>query len=260
MAKKIGSIKQGGRSPVALPGLGVAVAFRPEFLDFDRGIHVGNLEESERITRILKLALETRYGQPFVTERWGRGVYWQWIGFLPRANRTAKPLSASVSFGCSKFFLTVDTGEKLFKCGMQVERGYLKSAAGHESFRLQSDWDWHRLISGLKAGGALEREMERLVLDEGFVLHAGSWEDQPVYFSRDGYPGVRKVRQALESAPGNRWVGFQIFYAMREDEVHAATGLDLVESMLAVFREVTPAMNPCMQIRLTERAEPHSRP
>jgi len=104
------------------PGLGVAVGFRPEYLDFERGIHVGNLEENQRITRILKLALEGRYGQPFVTERWGRGVYWQWIGYLPRANRTAKPVSSDVSFGCSKFFLTVDTGEQLFKCGLQVER------------------------------------------------------------------------------------------------------------------------------------------
>ena len=69
----------------------VAIGFRPEYLDFRRGIHVGNLEDNERITRILKLGLESRYRQPFVTERWGRGVYWQWIGFLARANREAKP-------------------------------------------------------------------------------------------------------------------------------------------------------------------------
>jgi hypothetical protein len=47
-------------APVVLPGLGVAVGFRPEFLDFERGIHVGNLQDNERITRILKLALEAR--------------------------------------------------------------------------------------------------------------------------------------------------------------------------------------------------------
>jgi hypothetical protein len=35
--------------------------------------------------------------------------------------------------------------------------------------------------------------------------------------------------------------------------VLASTGLDLVESMLAVFREVTPAMNLCMKIQLAER-------
>jgi hypothetical protein len=51
----------------------VAIGFRPEFLDCPRGIRVGNLEDHERITRILKLALEARYQQPFVTERWGRG-------------------------------------------------------------------------------------------------------------------------------------------------------------------------------------------
>ena len=71
----------------------IMAGFRPEYLDFEHGIRVGNLEEHERITRILKLALEARYAQPFVTERWGRGVFWQWIGFLARANRTAKPLS-----------------------------------------------------------------------------------------------------------------------------------------------------------------------
>ena len=87
-----------GRQPVVLPDLGIACAFRPEFLDFQRGIHVGNLHDDERITQILKLALEARYGQPFVTERWGRGVYWKWIGYLPRANRLAKPISSDVSF------------------------------------------------------------------------------------------------------------------------------------------------------------------
>ena len=34
----------------------VAIGFRPEFLDFRRGIRVANLEPQERITRIQKLA------------------------------------------------------------------------------------------------------------------------------------------------------------------------------------------------------------
>jgi len=82
------------------------------------------------------------------------------------------------------------------------------------------------------------------------MLHAGGWEEQPVYFARAGYPGVAKLRKVLESASKSDWAGFQIFYAMRESEVRGSTGLDLVESMLAVFREVTPAMNLCMQIEL----------
>jgi len=101
-----------------------AIGFQPEYLDFEKGIHVGNLNENQRITRILKLALEARFQEPFVTERFGRGVFWQWIGFLPRANRTAKPISSKVSFGCSKFFLTID--EQLFKCGFSVERGMIQ--------------------------------------------------------------------------------------------------------------------------------------
>ena len=201
MPKKTVAISPDGRPPVVLPESGMPVGFRSEYLDFDRGIHVGNLEEHERITRILKLALEARYGQPFVTERWGRGVYWQWIGYLPRANRAAKPISSNVSFGCSKFFLTVDTGERLFKCGMQVERGYVKAPREFRQGQFGSDWDWHRLVEALNPGGALERELERLVLGEGFTLRAGGWEDAAADFSGDGYPGVRKFARRWNPPP-----------------------------------------------------------
>ncbi len=228
-----------------------AIGFRPEFLDFQRGIHVGNLQDSERITRILKLALESRYGEGFVTERWGRGVYWQWIGYLPRANRAAKPISSHVSFGCSKFFLMVDTAEKVFKCGLQVERGYLKAPAGFRGCELQSDWDWHRLLSALRPKSPMEKELKRL-LKEGFKIHAGSWEEDRAHFSSADFPGVLKLRRVLKGAHDKHWAGFQLYYPMPESEVQSTKGVDLVEAMLAVFSEVTPAMNLCMQIQLAE--------
>ena len=68
--------------------------FRPEYLDFQRGIRVGHLEPHQRITQILKHTLQDRYQEDFVIDRWGRGVYWQWICFLPKANRIAKPRAA----------------------------------------------------------------------------------------------------------------------------------------------------------------------
>ena len=79
--------KAGGRA-AELP---TGEAFRREWIDFERGIRVGNLEPHERITQILKFHLEQRYQTSFVMDRWGRGVYWQWICWLPRANREAKP-------------------------------------------------------------------------------------------------------------------------------------------------------------------------
>jgi hypothetical protein len=247
------SIHEGSR-PVELPGLGVPCAFRPEFLDFDHGIHVGNLNDDERITRILKSALETRYGQPFVTERWGRGVYWRWIGYLARANRLAKPVSSDVSFGCSKFFLEVDTEERAAKFGLQVERGYEKAPRDGGQFALRPDWDWHRLVGALNARGPMARELERLVLREGFLVHVGAWDGAQVIFSKSNYPGPVKLRRALEDAPKNNWAGFQLYYRMSEKEVQSASGLDLVESMLAVYREVVPVMNLCAQIEVAERA------
>jgi hypothetical protein len=238
------------KSPIGLPLPSVAIRFRPEYLDFKRGIHVGNLEDNERITRILKLELEARYRQPFVTERWGRGVFWQWIAFLPRANREAKPVSSHISFGCSKFFIEVDTDEKLFKCGLQIERGYRKAPRSFPECQLAADWDWHRLLKALRPGSPMERELKRLVLREGFVLQGGSWETEPGRFAKANFPTMTKLRRLLQAAPGNHWAGLQIYYPMTEEEVHSSNGLDLIESMLAVFREVTPAMNLTMQIDL----------
>jgi hypothetical protein len=242
------AIKKTILSPIPRSALG----FRPEFLDFERGIRVGNLDDHERITRILKLELEYRYQEAFVTERWGRGVFWQWIGYLPRANRTAKPVSSSVSFGCAKFYLSVDTEDRQFECGAQIERGYIKAPADFRGCELQPDWDWHRLVRSLKSGSPMEKELRRLISKEGFQARLGNW-DTAVEFHKKSLPDAVKLRRALGAAAKDRWAGFQIFYPMTAEEVHGTTGLDLVESMLAVFDEVTPAMNLCMQIRLNSQ-------
>ncbi len=234
----------------ALPAHAAAIGFRPEFLDFQRGIRVGTLEDNERITRILKMALEERHRQPFVTERWGRGVFWRWIGYLPKANKTAKPISSKVSFGCAKFFLEVDTDEQLFKCGLQVERGYVRAPREARDCQLQSDWDWHRLVKALKTGSPMERQLRRLLVREGFRLFAGAWSEDSEEFSKTDLPEMPRLRRVLETAPGNTWAGFQLYYPMREDEVRHTTGVDLIESMLAVFEEVTPVMNECMEIKI----------
>jgi hypothetical protein len=225
-----------------------AIGFRPEYLDFARGIRVGNLEPHERITRILKAGLEARYGQEFVTERWGRGVFWQWIGFLNRPNRSAKPKSSHVSFGCSKFFVTVDTEERRFKCGMQVERGYMRAPREMRGCQLRSDWDWQRLVAALTPRGLLMRELKRLVADE-FEIQAGSWSDANV-FREATLPGASRLRGILEDAPAREWCGFQIYFPLDEHDVQSMNGTDLIDTMMAVFDEVRPAMNACMQVTI----------
>ncbi|RPJ57253.1 MAG: hypothetical protein EHM23_21150 [Acidobacteria bacterium] len=221
--------------------------FRPEFLDFQRGIRVGHLEPHERITQILKLSLEERYRQTFVTDRWGRGVYWQWICFLPKANRLAKPVSSHVNFGCSKYFIMVDREEARFKAGLQIERGLVDSEP-HPGCQLRDDWDWNRLVAGIKDGGPLFKELRRLT-GEDFEIQAGSWE-LPNRFSEANMPAASRLAAMLNSMPPDRWGAFQLFYPMTAEEVRESTGQDLVEAMLAIFEEVTPAMNECMQIQL----------
>lgn len=228
-------------------------AFRVEWIDFDRGIRVGNLQPHERITQILKYGLEQKYDAKFVTDRWGRGVFWQWICWLPRANREAKPLSHDVNFGCAKFFISADREQSVFQSGMQVERGSIREDSEIPG-TLQKDWDWHRLMRQCNDGTVLNREMTRLVRREGFIarLIGGT----SATFTASTWKSSRQLWQAARKAPPDQWTGFQLFYPMSADEVRACSGHELVLATLGVFAEVTEAMNQCMQVRLQPRQLP----
>ena len=226
-------------------------AFRSEWIDFERGIRVGNIEPHERITQILKFHLEQRHHTSFVTDRWGRGVYWQWICWLPRANREAKPISHGVNFGCAKLFISADTDTKTFKSGLQIERGYIQEPEPYPGCLLKPDWDWHRLIKQCAAGTELDGELRRLLKREGFVVEVGNFEANAI-FNAKNFKSARQIRDEAKKYPKRQeWAGFQLYYPMPEREVRASTGYELVKAICGVFAEVTPVMNCCMQIPLT---------
>lgn len=236
----------GTESAVSEPPTGEA--FRVQWIDFERGIRVGNLEPHERITQILKHGLERRYGTPFVTDRWGRGVHWQWICWVPRANRDAKPISHDVNFGCAKLFISVDRQGAVFQSGLQIERGSMPEKSGIPG-TLARDWDWHRLMKQCEEGTTLDREMGRLVRREGFTARliggrVSSW-------TAATWKSSVQIRESARKAPADEWAGFQLFYPMGADEVRSCSGHELVRAIFGVFEEVTEAMNQCMQIRLS---------
>ena len=224
-------------------------AFRTEWIDFDKGIRVGNLEPHERITRILKFRLEEEYGTGFVTDRWGRGVYWQWICWVPRADREAKPLSSGMNFGCAKLFISQDRPARVFQCGLQVERG-AESADGRQSGSGPPGGlglaQAHGAVRGAYAAG---RRARRLVVREGFVARIWGSPGAPS-FTAANYRSAVQIRQAARKAPRDRWAGFQLYYPMPEPEVRATGGYDFVQAIMGAFSEVIPAMNLCMQVTL----------
>jgi hypothetical protein len=240
------------RSAGATGELPTGEAFRPEWIDFERGIRVGNLEPHERITQILKYHLEQTHGTRFITDRWGRGEYWQWICWLPVANREAKPLSHSVNFGCAKFFISADGHRRVFQSGLQIERGYSEGPAPFPGCVLEKDWDWHRLVKQCARGTILDRELGRLLKREGFVVEIGDWEKN-VVLTAGNFTSARQLRAAAGKAPPRQWAGFQLYYPMPAAEVRGCTGEELVKAICGVFAEVSPAMNACMQVPLTVR-------
>ncbi len=227
-------------------------AFRPEWLDFSRGIRVGNLEPHERITQILKYQLEQRYRTPFVTDRWGRGVFWQWICWLPRANREAKPVSHDVNFGCAKLFISVDQETRVFRSGLQVERGYVAGPEAEQPWGLRPDFDWHRLVKQCRAGSALDGELERLLRREGFTAAVLDETEAGQVFTKANYRSAAGIRAAIRRCSPRYWAGFQLYYPMPEREVRGCTGYELVKAVVGVFTEVVPTANLCMQVRLGE--------
>jgi hypothetical protein len=153
-----------------------------------------------------------------------------------------------VSFGCTKFFIQVDTDDRRFSCGLQVERGFLRPPAGMKACRLRSDWDWHRLVAGLAPRTPLMKELARLAAD-GFEVHAGSWRDAHI-FTGPKLPPAKRLREAVEAAGPSEWCGFQVYYALTEEEVKTTSGPELVDVMLAVFDEVAPVVSLCSQVAL----------
>ena len=95
----------------------------------------------------------------------------------------------------------------------------------------------------------MARELRRLVMVEDFRIDAGGWEDR-LAVTKSKFPSMPRLKKVLDDAPGASWAGFQVYYPMPEEEVRGSSGVDLIEAMMAIFEEVTPAMNQCMQIRL----------
>ena len=240
-AQKMGELL----SPAAL-----GRAYRTEWIDFDRGIRVGNLEPEERITQIFKSYLQSRYEQPFVCDRWGRGAFWQWICWVPRRDREAKPISHDRNWSCAKFFISAFTDTRVFKCGIQVERG---PAVGPEQYRgslLKPDWDWQQLMRQLRKGSALDKEVARLLRDDGFEVWVGDW-DKPGVFDGRNYRSAGQLKRALKRIGDTDWAGFQLYYPMPEPEVHGMRGPEFIEAVCAVFAELTPAIDCMLQVQLS---------
>jgi len=226
-------------------------AFNPQWIDFERGIRVGNLEPHERITQILKYGLEQMYGTPFVTDRWGRGTFWQWICWLSRSNREAKPISHNVNFGCAKFFISLDREQLVFQCGMTIERGYAAGRPSIPGILLKKDWDWHRLMAQCRKGTELDETIGRLIRRDGFLASV-TGSSGTTRYSAKNFANARQIRETARKAAPNDWAGFSLFYPMPKSEVYASSGYDLVQGIRGVFAEVSEAMNQCMQVKLRE--------
>ncbi|GBC82794.1 hypothetical protein HRbin10_01926 [bacterium HR10] len=222
-------------------------AFRSDYLDFERGIRIGRLEPEHRLTRLLKFALESAFGEPFVTVRWGRGLYWQWIGFFPHADRRTK-----ASFGCAKYFVSLDREERAVHAGMQVERGYVNPPSEFPECRLRANWDWHRLVALLVHSREMERALAQLVKQDGFRLFIGSWEGGRE-FTAANFTGLSALRRVIARAPSDQWCGFQLFYALSEAEIRAMEGREVLEAILAIFAEVTPILSACWETSARRR-------
>lgn len=225
--------------------------FRSEFLDFERGIRVGHLEPEERLTQILKGRLTNRHGVRMICDRWGRGVYWQWLCWVPEPNKKAKPLSAGHNFASTKFYVTIDRQLRVLQSGMQVERAP-QCKVDKWPVTVESDWDWHVLFKAL-GEDALPRHLSRL-LSEGFRVRVGAFANRTEY---DGDTwDLNACRCTMQQLDADAWGGFQLFWPMPEQEVCATSGPELVEAMIGIFAEVTPAMNlsmyaPCLQESLS---------
>lgn len=238
-----------GKRIVRVPEPDLRPDFRPEFLDFERGIRMGNIEPNQRLTRILRASLEARHGTKFITDRWGRGVYWKWICWVPVESRKAKPVSGGINFGSAKFYTTINQVRETFEAGMQVERAPLEPGIAH--VHLQDDWDYHALVRGLRSGSKLARQIARLVRDEGFTVRVGGFREMAEWDAAS-HRGPAQLARALKAIAADAWGGFQLCYVWSRKEISGMSGAEIIAAIEAVFGELVPPMNavltvPCLR-------------
>ena len=68
-----------------------------------------------------------------------------------------------MNFGCAKLFISAEREQRVFKSGLQIERGYVDGPEPYPGCLLKDDWDWHRLIAQCAVGSVLDKELHRLV-------------------------------------------------------------------------------------------------
>jgi hypothetical protein len=220
---------------------------------------MGGLEPNERITQIIKYQLVSKHHQDFVIDKWGRGRFWQWICWITRANRDAKPISGGLSFAAAKFFVSLESDERQLTAGLQIERARLRPARGGKPDEVYAaeDWDFYRLVKGLRKGSPLESELRRLVTAEGFTVHVGGAGDGLTIRGRR-WSGPGPITRACRKIPAEAWGWFQAYYPIAEKELAAMSGSEIVAAIVAVFDELTPLMNRItVEPYLTE--PPHAR-
>ena len=216
--------------------------FRSAYLDFDRGIRVGHLAVEARLTQIIKSRLTARYGVRMLCDRWGRGLYWQWLCWVPEPNKKAKPLSAGHNFGSTKFYVTLDRAQRLFHAGVQVERAP-KHPDAQWPLTVETDWDWHVLLKALREE-ALPRHLHRLFSAKGFVF---AWARMRRARNTPRPPGTStRVDARRNGLVPMRGAGSSCFGRCPSRKFRATPRPELVEAIMAVFAEVTPVMNLCM--------------
>lgn len=216
--------------------------FERSFLDFDRGIRVGRLDPSQRITQIIKAVLIRRHGIDMICDRWGRGIFWQWICWVPRPNREAKPQSSQYNFSSAKFFISIDREDHEFRAGFQLERA--PSRPGRDDWRVAicRDWDWHVMLKALK--GKKFPQILRSLLSDGFRIRCGPFSSM-TEFRKSNWSAAACGREA-QTAALREWGAFQAYWAFPEKEINGMTGPEIVEAVISVFDETASAMNECM--------------
>lgn len=217
--------------------------FKNEFIDFKHGIRVGHLEKEQRITQILKEQLLKIFKEDFIIDHWGRGIFWPYIWFCPRANLKAKKFEGSGQFPSAKYFIGVDSERSLFLSGFYVESGYEK--AEEPRYQRNEDWDWNHFINRLKNEPSFQKELERLIVKEGFELAIGFEENLNV-FNRKNFQGLQPIRDEIERRLREDWVVVQVYYPLSGKELKSMKGDDIVQSIIGIWIELVQLLNGCL--------------
>jgi hypothetical protein len=153
----------------------------------------------------------------------------------------------------AQFFAQIPEGYPILCLGLAIEKGYASDDWQPRAKRMNSGWDWHRLLANSEAifdgaAGRLAKRLKRPITlriktktakAKGWELEAYSCIQSHWHHRHEGHIDAKRIMRRLEKidADHKQWAIVHLACDLSRKEAHGLTAADIA-ARLVVFDEI----------------------